>query len=517
MKKYLVILGLILTSAVAHAQSDIEERIRSAIPDSTEQKVLIESFQHFQDSLTYGKYEAAYKEWKLIAEKIPTVSLKIYTGGRNMFRGLIEQYSDDPVNKQFYFEKLMKMYDMRLQNLSALKRNATNSDEQGNDTQGNILTRKAADFFDYYYSDKMRKKKYFKERMQEAYGMFKEGINDVGHENAMGGVLSRYINCSLARLSAFYADTAYRENYREDFYNDYIQTIGVVDSLLNAAKEFAITDSLATHEDSVKADAAARKAEKIVNEYTPVRDALERCYTSAGGCPGVVMTYYYRFDKYKDNKPFLLQILDVLDSDDHLCAETDSLNYTFIYKKLLEVLDPTAYEAMIAQEQAAAEAARKKGAATATGNLSGEASLAMYQEQYSTATGSTKAKIAYNIARLYYKQGRLGDCERWCRNAIAADSRYGRPYLTIASCIVRSAPPANQNVKNMLNRSYYYCLAIDKCNRAKAVDPTCANEAAASIRSYELGLFPKAEAFMAGVKAGTVVTVRGETTTIKLH
>ena len=79
----------------------------------------------------------------------------------------------------------------------------------------------------------------------------------------------------------------------------------------------------------------------------------------------------------------------------------------------------------------------------------------------------------------------------------------------IANCIVRSASGDN------LQRSYYYCLATDKCLKAISVDPSCAGMANRQMGSYRNGFYPKSEAFFAGIKAGQTVSVLGETTTLR--
>ena len=81
----------------------------------------------------------------------------------------------------------------------------------------------------------------------------------------------------------------------------------------------------------------------------------------------------------------------------------------------------------------------------------------------------------------------------------------------MANCIARSASGDH------LQKSYYYCLATDKCIKAKSVDPACAASANRQIASYRNGYYPKSEAFFAGLKEGQQVTVMGETTTLRLR
>ena len=57
----------------------------------------------------------------------------------------------------------------------------------------------------------------------------------------------------------------------------------------------------------------------------------------------------------------------------------------------------------------------------------------------------------------------------------------------------------------------------DYCNRAKAVDPSSAAKASRQAAAYAAHFYPKSEAFFAGIKAGQVVSVAGETTTLRLR
>lgn len=425
----------------------------------------------YRESYKDKNWKEALENWKVVFEKAPLAQSRTYTDGVVIMQQLI-QGTQDEAEKKTYFDQLMKIYDQRLANLDDLNSFAT---AKTTTTKGNITTRKANDYYTFAPNTP--------DKLETSYKMFKEGINDMGVNDVQGYILYNFILCSDARYKAN------KEAAREDFINDYFTTKEVCENLLEQAKEFAFTDSIATQEDSIRAAELEAQGAKIVAQYQPTLNKCEELFfnSDAANCSDLDKLYSTKVDQNLENKTYLRQVIKVL-SD----FECDS---SALYTKIFDILYPKT----------------EKKTTTSGGSLD------FYLEEYANeTTSSRKAKLAANIAQIYYKQGRLSDCEKWCRNALAAQSTYGHAYLLMANCVVRKAPAANTaDVQGMLKRSYYFCLAIDKANRAKAVDPACASQANRQISNYTQNLFPKAEAFMMGKKAGEKVTVLGETTTLR--
>ena len=125
-----------------------------------------------------------------------------------------------------------------------------------------------------------------------------------------------------------------------------------------------------------------------------------------------------------------------------------------------------------------------------------------------------KAKYAYVIAALYFKKGNTSACRQWCRETLKYNPSNGGAYLLQANCIARGA--YGKSPKDVAT-SYYYCLASDYCNKAKAVDPSSAGKASRQAAAYAAHFYPKSEAFFAGIKAGQAVSCMGETTILRLR
>ncbi|MCQ2095297.1 MAG: hypothetical protein MJY59_00955 [Bacteroidaceae bacterium] len=471
MRKYLVLCVLACVSLTVSAQGKYAgTTIYDRVGSGEDSIAVLSAITLYREELKAKNYAEAYSQWLTVFNKAPLAQGRTYTDGAIILQQLLYSTQDEAKKKE-YFDMLMKVYDQRLANLDDLNSFATAKSQT---TRGNILTRKASDYFSYAPNTA--------DKLETAYKMFREGINDMGVNEVQSYVLYNFIVCSDARYKSNPTEA------REDFINDYLTVKEVCENLLEQAKEYAFTDSIATQEDSIQAAELEAKAAKIVEQYQPTFLKCEELFyaSDAANCSDLDKIYAAKVEANKEDRTYLKQVLNVLSN-----FECDS---SALYTKIFDVLYP------------------KKEKKVSGGSLD------FYLEEYAEETGaSRKAKLAVSIAQMYYKQGRLGDCEKWCRTALSHVPSYGNAYLMIANCIVRKAPGANQNVDHMFNRSLYFCLAIDKCNRAKAVDPACASQANRQIASYRSNLFPRSEAFMMGKKEGMKCTILGETTTLKLH
>lgn len=427
-------------------------------------------------------WDEAYNHWKFVFEKAPVFQSRIYTEGIVILQQLYAKTTDEAKKKE-YFEMMMKVYDQRLKNLDDLNSFATKTTFT---TRGNILTRKASDFYTFAPQSA--------DKNETAYKMFKEGIDDMGENEVQGYVLYNFITCSYTRY------LTNKDTNREDFINDYLETNETCERLLEQAKEYAFTDSIATVEDSIKAAELEKKAAKIVAQYQPTQYQCEKLFNESGAanCTDLDRIYSGKVEANKGNADYLKKVLVVLSNFD--CDESS------LYNKVVKIVYPREYVDSPSQP--------KQGGTTTTTTVkkTNANKFVFYQEEFNNeSNASRKAKIACSLAALYYKAGQISSCKQWCNKALSVDKTCGNAYLMLASCVVRQASGSG------VERSKYYCLAIDKCNRAKAVDPSCAGKAASQIASYRNGLYPKSEAFFAGMKEGQKVTVLGETTTLRFR
>ena len=111
-------------------------------------------------------------------------------------------------------------------------------------------------------------------------------------------------------------------------------------------------------------------------------------------------------------------------------------------------------------------------------------------------------------------KNQLSRAKKYAQQSISLNSNYGKPYLLIAQMYASSPRWSDENALNMC--TYFAC--IDKCQRAKSVDPSVTEEANKLIGTYSRYTPKDEDLFFLGLKKGDSVTIGGwigETTTIR--
>ena len=480
-----IMMGTIALSASAqgYAGTTFNDRIGHG-QDSIE---VINNFSLYREAFKDQNYEEAYDAWKFVIEKAPLAQIRIYQDGNIICQQLLQKETD-PAKKQEIFSTLMKMHDQRIKLLDDLNSFAT---AKTTTTKGNILCRKA---YDYYYFNP-------KPNNEEAYKLFKEGIEDLG-ENVDAYILYGFIQCSYKRFFDNKDDQS-----REDFINDYMNSNDICDRLLEEAKAYPTEVIPANPESEDSTEWEERvilnpEAEQIIKNYQPTQDLCNDLFVKSGAadCDALTKIYGNKVEGAKQDLTQLNTILKILQNFE--CDKAD------LYYKAADY----AYELNKTPNAALGKAAKLLKAGDSDG------AMKYLQEAIELETDPTKkGKTAFSIAQLFYSKGNISSARQYCNTALSYTPSMGKAYLLIANCIVRSAPAASQNTESMLTRSYYYCLATDKCLKAISVDPSCASRANSQISTYKNGYYPKSEAFFKGLKAGQSVSVMGETTTLRLR
>lgn len=448
----------ISASAQRYAGTQLYDRIGHG-QDSIE---VMNNLSLYQEAYKAKNYQEALIHWKYVFEKAPLAQIRLYTDGAWILESLIPKETD-PAKKQEYFDLLMKVYDQRLANLDDLNSFAS---KKTFSTKGNIICRKAYDFANFNP----------KPDNEKAYEMFRSGINDMG-PNTEAFVLYSFIQCSYNR----YVVDKENVQKREDFIRDYMECNDICEMLLEQAKEFA-DDTIA--------------AQKIVNNYQPTQDMCNELFIKSGAadCGALEKIYTSKVEENKTNLEYLNGVLKVLTFFE--CDKSD-IYYT---------ASDYAYQINKTPDAAIGKAQKlyKDGKT--------DEALKYFQEAIDLEEDvAKKAKYSLSIAAILYRRGNIGGCRQYCNQTLKYQPSNGNAWLLIATCIARSASG------DALERSKYYCLAVDKCIRAKSVDPSCAAKANRQIASYSAHFYPKSEAFFQGLQAGQTVTVMGESTTLRLR
>ncbi len=482
MKKILFACALTLASVGAFAQNLSGTTINDRLANNPDSAEVLQSISLYRDAFKTNNFAEAIEPWEFVFTKAPLAQIRVYTDGAWIFENLISKETDAAKKKE-YFDKLMNIYDQRLKNLDALNSFAT---PKTTSTKGNIICRKAYDY--YYYCPQMDN--------NVAYKMFKEGIDDMG-PNTEGFVLFGFIECSYNR----FLQNKDNIDIRQDFIQDYMNTNDICDRLLDQAKEYP-SETIPADPDSedstkwVEQVVLSPEAQKIIDNYQPVQNKANDLFVASGAadCDALEKIYGAQVEANKDNLQYLNSVLAILNN-----FECDKSNIYYVAADYAYQINKT--------PQAAIGKASKL---LKDGDING--AIKYFDEALSLESDNAKkAKYSYIVAALMYKKGNLGQCRAYCRKTLSLNPSNGGAYLLQASCIARSASGDH------LERSKYYCLAYDYCNKAKAVDPASAARANRAAAGYAAHFYPKSEAFFAGIKAGQVVSVAGETTTLRLR
>ena len=482
--KKLAILSLMFTAALtATAQDYSGTTFYDRIGHGQDSIETINNFSLYRDAFKEKNYMEAYDLWTKVIDKAPLAQILLYLDGATMCESMLMDNNIDAAKKQEIFNRLMSMHDTRIKNLDALNSFATPEQKT---TRGNILGRKA---YDYYCFAPTKNN-------EEAYKIFKDGIEDLG-ENVDAYIIYYFIECSYNRFNANKEDI----QKREDFINDYMECQDVCERLLDLAKSYP-TEVIPANPQSADSTeweervVLAPEAEKIISNYQPTLDKCNNLFVQSGAadCETLTKIYTPKVEQAKTDLTTLNGILKILQN--FSCDKSDLYGTTADY----------AYELNKTPSAALGKASKLLKA----GNTSG--AMKFLEEAITLETdASKKAKTAFAIAQILYSRGNISGCRQYCNKTLSYNSSFGKAYLMIANCIVRSASG------DALERSKYYCLATDKCNKAMSVDPSCASQARRQISSYHNGFYPKSEAFFQGIKAGQTVSVMGESTTLRLR
>ena len=482
MKKILLACSLALVSIALSAQDLKGTSINDRLVNNPDSADVLGSLSLYQEAFKRQSYIEALEPWEFVFEKAPLSQVRVYTDGAWMLENLIQKETDAGKKKE-YFDKLMKIYDQRLQYLDALNSFAT---PKTTSTKGNIICRKAYDY--YYFCPEMDN--------ETAYKMFKEGIGDMG-PNTEGFVLYAFIDCSNRRFMM----NKNNVDIRQEFIEDYMQTNDICDRLLDQAKEYP-SETIPADPDSedstkwVEQIVLAPEAQKIIDNYQPVQTKANELFVSSGAadCDALERIYGEQVEANKTNLAYLNSVLAILNNFD---CDKSNIYY---------VAADYAYEINKTPQAAIGKASKL----LKDGDLDG--AIKYFDEAISLESDDTKkGKYSYIVAALMYKKGNLGQCRAYSKKALQYTPSNGGAYLLQASCIARMA------TGDHLQRSYYYCLAADYCNKAAAVDPSSAGKANRQAAGYAAHFYPKSEAFFQGIKAGERVSVAGETTTLRLR
>ncbi len=301
-----------------------------------------------------------------------------------------------------------------------------------------------------------------------AYKWLSESVNATKAE-AQPAVLHYFLEMSMNKLKG-------DDNHKEQFIQDYLNATQYTDEAI-----------------------ATETKEAIKQAYQGVKENLLALFINSGAadCTSLQGIYAPKVEANQSDLAYLKKVIDIMKMMG--CTDSDAYQQASYYAYKIE---PTTEAAVGCAYQAF-----KKGDI--------DASVKFFDESINLETDNVKkAEKAYAAATVLFSAKRLSQSRSYCQKAIGYNDSYGKPYILIASLYATSP---NWSDEPALNKCTYF-VVIDKLQRAKAVDPSVAEEANKLINTYAAYTPQPKDLFMLGYKAGDRITITGwigETTTIR--
>lgn len=406
------------------------------------------------EAVRAGNFKDAYLPWKAVLEKCPTLRFYTFTDGYKILKGLMGQVKDR--NSADY-----KKYFDELMNTHDLRMKYTEefiSNGIKVSSADEALGVKAVDYI--AYAPKID--------VNLVYGWLSQSVNAVKGESA-AATLFYFLQTSLDKLKI-------DPSHKEQFIQDYLSASEYTDAAI-----------------------AAEEKESKKKTLQSIKDNLVALFINSGtaDCESLQAIYAPKIEANKKDLAYLKKVIDIMRM--MRCTDSDAYLQAAYYAYKIE---PTAEAAA-----GCAYMAYKKG------DIDG--AVRFFDEGIGMETDNVKkAEKAYGAAVILYNAKRLSQARSYCQKAINYNGNYGAPYILIANLYATSP---NWSDEPALNKCTYFAV-IDKLQRAKAVDPSVAEEANKMISRYAAHTPEAKDLFMLGYKAGDRITIGGwigETTTIR--
>ncbi len=473
-KSILVLLTLVSVCAFAQNNIDVNKRFGATAEDSIN---CINNISNYTVNIKNKSYDVAYPYWKEVFTNYPLASVNVYYHGPTLLKQLIATTTDEQ-KKNEYINELMSVYDQQLKYLDLLQQ-FTKSQL----SEGNILGKKAMDYIKYVADADA----------DSAYNMLSKSVA------IDKGLSEYYVTQQFMKYSAmkYKKDAAaHGEQIIQDYLDASVYIVEVLDKYnANIESYNKKYQELQDPRDSIK----AVQVGKQIDQARISRSNVDAYFINSGAasCEDLNKIYSENIDAHKNDISYLNKVISVMsmlkctDQDAYLTASEYAL-----------AIEPTSKAAM-----GCGYRYYKRGEI--------DKALELFDQAIELESSVTnKAELCYKVGAIYFSQKQYAKARTYAQKAIALNSKFGDPYILIAQCYAATPSWSDDNVKNGCT----YFAAIDKLQRAKAVDPTVQKEANKLIASYSTYTPSKEDLFMRGYTSGTKVTIGGwinETTTIR--
>ena len=411
----------------------------------------------FHESAKNKQYADAFEPWMAVYKTCPGYSKNVYADGVKILSWKISQYQPGTAEYKEWRDMLMTLYDKRIKYF-------------GNDAKyptAWILGQKGLDYCAFFSEDALK---------ETAYPWLKESVEKQGSGSQIK-VVSKLSEVSLG---------LYKSNpdkYAEQYIADYQMCVDALGAMAN---------------DPNNKNASAAQS---------YRDNLEQVFAASGAadCSKLDELYAKVVADNSQNLEMLNKIMGLYRRVG--CVESDIY---FAAAESAHKLAPTAESAA-----GCAGMSKKKG--------DWQGAVEYYDQATDLAeTNEDKAEYQYRAAYLLYDKVKSYPQSRaYLRKSLEYNPEQGRCYILMGILYASSTPYSKEEYgakAAILNKTVFWA-AVDKFNKAKQVEPSCAEEASKLVSTYAKYFPTKEERFdLPNEFSGSTFTVGGwigETTTIR--
>ena len=238
------------------------------------------------------------------------------------------------------------------------------------------------------------------------------------------------------------------------------------------------------------------KSTKSITINKGVKSNLDNLFQPFASCEDLIKVFSAKMAETPDDVALLKRITTILDKKD--CTENKLFLDAAVRLNELEPSPEASYSLGIKFFK------DKKYSDAAT----------FFEQATNTENNDRKYRAYRNLGMCYQNLGNMSRARETFRRSAQVDPTNGEPYLLIGMLYAESAKQYTDEIE----RGAVYSAAVDKCSRAKTIDPSCAEKANSLIRAYSAA-YPSMETiFFNDYSEGQSFNVGGwigETTTIR--
>ena len=413
--------------------------------------------------------------WREVMLNCPRSSQLIYTRGEKIMDYLIRT---NPSQKDAYIDTICMMMDNRAKYFPT-------DPKTGGSQVANIMGRKGLLIYTYN-----------KNRYEEAYNVLRDAVA-LDPSQLQGAYLDTYFKATIDMVNNDKAE-------KMTVIDVYQELSEVIDANIKVLAEGVVELETAKVDAEAAGDAEAvagfdkqiEKNEKSINNNKGTKSNLDNLFQPYASCEDLIKVFSAKMAETPDDVNLLKRITTILDKKD--CTDSKLFLDAAVRLNELEPSPEASYSLGIKFFK------DKKYSDAAT----------FFEQATKTDNNDRRYRAYRNLGMCYENMGSLSRARDIYRRAAQVDPTNGEPYLLIGMLYAGSAKQFSGDIEV----GAVYCAAVDKCQKAKTIDPSCAERANALIRAYS-GAFPTMEKiFFNDYNEGQSFNVGGwigETTTIR--